>query len=82
MQSPNEAEATRAHSQPLVLFRTRLGLAVIDLAGSIARPNVAQAAGRLLREVVVAGDGYAARDVRSLRDSWRSVSGRPPATVW
>jgi hypothetical protein len=47
----------------LVVFRTRLGLTAIDLAGGVDHPTVAQAADRLLREVVTAGDGYAARDV-------------------
>jgi hypothetical protein len=47
----------------LVVFRTRLGLTAIDLASGVDHPNVAQAADRLLREVVTTGDGYAARDV-------------------
>jgi hypothetical protein len=47
----------------LVVFRARLGLTVLDLAGGVEQPNAAQAAGRLLGEAVEAGDGYAARDV-------------------
>jgi hypothetical protein len=47
----------------LVVFRTRLGLTAIDLAGGVDHPNVAEAAAHLLHEVVAAGDGYAARDV-------------------
>jgi hypothetical protein len=47
----------------LVVFRTRLGLTAIDLAGGVDHCNVAQAAAHLVREVVAAGDGYAARDM-------------------
>ncbi len=46
----------------LVVFRTRLGLTVIDLAGG-GQPSAAQAVARLVGEAVAAGDGYAARDV-------------------
>jgi len=47
----------------LVVFRARLGLTVIDLAGGITQPHAAQAAARLVHETVAAGNGYAARDV-------------------
>jgi hypothetical protein len=47
----------------LVVFRARLGLTVIDLAGGADQFNVAEATARLLDELVTAGDGYAARDV-------------------
>jgi hypothetical protein len=47
----------------LLLFRTRLGMTVIDLTSGVERSGAAQAATRLLGDAVVAGDGYAARDV-------------------
>ncbi|SBW22521.1 hypothetical protein FDG2_2765 [Candidatus Protofrankia californiensis] len=47
----------------LLVFRGRLGLTVIDLAGGVEQPDAAQAASRLVGEAVAAGDGYAARDV-------------------
>lgn len=47
----------------LVLFRTRLGLAVTDLASGVDPPIAAQAATHLIHEAVAARDGYAARDV-------------------
>ncbi|WP_204050722.1 hypothetical protein [Microbispora siamensis] len=46
-----------------VVFRTRLGLAVVDLVGSMERPEASRAATRLVSEAVAAGDGYVARDV-------------------
>lgn len=48
---------------PLLVFRVRLGLTVIRLAGSIERSAAAQATTRLASEVVMSGDGYAAREV-------------------
>jgi hypothetical protein len=47
----------------LIVFRTRLGLTVIDLAGDLEQPSAARAAARLVTEAVTARDGYAARDV-------------------
>jgi hypothetical protein len=46
-----------------LVFRARLGLTVIDLAGNVDQPNAARAATRLMSEAVAAGDGYVARDV-------------------
>lgn len=48
---------------PLLVFRVRLGLAVVHLAGGVERPAAVQAATRLVSEVVESGDGYAAREV-------------------
>ncbi len=48
---------------PLLVFRVRLGLTMIRLAGSVEQPATAQAATRLASEVVMSGDGYAAREV-------------------
>lgn len=50
-------------ARELVVFRTRLGLTMIELAGGVEQPHTAKAAARLVHEVVAAGDGYAARDV-------------------
>ncbi|MGH3800268.1 MAG: hypothetical protein ACRDTD_09080 [Pseudonocardiaceae bacterium] len=47
----------------LIVFRTRLGLTVLDLAGGVEQPSAAQVTTRLVGEAVAAGDGYAARDV-------------------
>jgi hypothetical protein len=47
----------------LVVFRARLGLTVIDLAGGVQQPGAARAAARLASEVVATSDGYAAREV-------------------
>ena len=50
-------------ARELVVFRTRLGLTMIELAGGVEQPHTAKAAARLVHEVVASGDGYAARDV-------------------
>jgi hypothetical protein len=50
-------------SHELVVFHTRLGLTVIDLAGSIGQPVAARAAARLVNDALMAGDGYATRDI-------------------
>jgi hypothetical protein len=47
----------------LLVFYCRLGMAVIELAGGVGHPDGARAAGRLVDQVVEAGDGCAARDV-------------------
>lgn len=47
----------------LVVFRTRLGLTVLDLTGDVEQSSAAQTANRLVGEAVAAGDGYVARDV-------------------
>jgi hypothetical protein len=52
----------------LVVFRTRLGLAVIDLAGGVEQPDAAQAASRLVNEAIAAEDGYVAREVLANKD--------------
>ncbi|MEV7964722.1 hypothetical protein AB0O34_01915 [Sphaerisporangium sp. NPDC088356] len=52
-----------ALSPGLLIFRTRLGMTVVDLAGGAERPGAARAVARLVGEAVAAGDGYAARDV-------------------
>jgi hypothetical protein len=54
---------TLGRAPELVVFRTRLGFAVVDLAGGVQQPHAARAAGRLLAEAMAAGDGYVARDV-------------------
>jgi hypothetical protein len=50
-------------SPELLVFRTRLGLAVIDLAGGTGQPGTVQIAARLVDEAVTAADGYAAQDL-------------------
>lgn len=47
----------------LVVFRTRLGLTVLDLTGDVEQSSAAHTANRLVGEAVAAGDGYVARDV-------------------
>jgi hypothetical protein len=47
----------------LLVFRTRLGLSLIDLAGGVEHPEAAKVATRLVTEAVKAQDGYAARDL-------------------
>ncbi|MFI7707500.1 hypothetical protein [Nonomuraea sp. NPDC049480] len=49
----------------LVVFHTRLGLTVLDLAGGPGQPDTAPIAARLVSDVLTAGDGYAARDLLS-----------------
>jgi hypothetical protein len=47
----------------LVVFQTRLGLSVIDLAGSATSPAAHPVAARLVQEALVVGDGIAARSI-------------------
>ncbi|GLI00942.1 hypothetical protein Pa4123_62180 [Phytohabitans aurantiacus] len=47
----------------LVVFRTRVGLSLVDLADGADQADVSQATTRLLDEAVTARDGYAGREV-------------------
>ncbi|MGI5293025.1 hypothetical protein ACQEVF_58290 [Nonomuraea polychroma] len=47
----------------LVVFRTRLGLTVLDLTGGPGQPGTGPIAARLVDDVLAIGDGYAARDL-------------------
>ncbi|WP_433498551.1 hypothetical protein ACQP1K_27315 [Sphaerimonospora sp. CA-214678] len=47
----------------LVVFRTRLGLSVVDAVGGVDTVNGRAVATTLIIRAVAAGDGYAARDV-------------------
>ncbi|WP_261575475.1 hypothetical protein [Frankia gtarii] len=46
-----------------VVFQTRLGLSVIDLAGSVTSPTAHTVAARLAQEALTVGDGIAARSI-------------------
>lgn len=59
----------------LLMFRTHLGLTVIDLACGVEQPAVAQAATRLVGETVAAADGYAARDLLAHRGCRKHLTG-------
>ena len=62
----------------LVVFRTRLGLAMVDVVGEPLRPSIARVIARLVDDVIETGDGYAARDILA----HRALRGRltPPKT--
>jgi hypothetical protein len=47
----------------LVVFRTRIGLSVVDLTDGADQADVSQATTRLVDDAVTARDGYAAREV-------------------
>ncbi|MDM4723303.1 hypothetical protein QTQ03_28270 [Micromonospora sp. WMMA1363] len=47
----------------LVVFRTRLALSIIDAIGGLDHPAATSTALHLIRTVLHAGDGYAARDL-------------------
>ncbi|TDC08062.1 hypothetical protein E1267_11350 [Nonomuraea longispora] len=47
----------------LIVFHTRLGLAMIDLADGPDQEAAASIAARLVHDILAAGDGYAARDL-------------------
>ncbi|MDT5025249.1 MAG: hypothetical protein QOE61_1675 [Micromonosporaceae bacterium] len=54
---------TLGRAPELLLFRARLGFAVIDLAGGVGQPQAVKPAAQLVGEAVAAGNGYVARDV-------------------
>ncbi|HLL66735.1 MAG TPA: hypothetical protein VK453_13505 [Micromonosporaceae bacterium] len=51
----------------LIVFRTRLALSIIDAIAEPNHPTVQGTAGELIRAVVEAADGYAARDILAHR---------------
>ncbi|MFC0861664.1 hypothetical protein ACFHYQ_05060 [Sphaerimonospora cavernae] len=58
-----DAYLSLGSASEFVVFRTRLGLTVIDLASGTAHRNAERAATRAVSEAVAAGDGYVARDI-------------------
>lgn len=59
----------------LTLFRTRLGLTVLDLANEAGHPRAAEARTRLIGETLSASDGYAAREVLASQASSARLTG-------
>lgn len=59
----------------LTVFRTRLGLTVLDLANEAGHHRAAEARTRLISETLSASDGYAARDILASQASSARLTG-------
>lgn len=64
----------------LAVFRTRLGLAVLDTLGGPHAPACRSTARALIEEVVAGGDGYAARDLLT-GDGYRDLLTGPESRL-
>ncbi|MFC8850697.1 MULTISPECIES: hypothetical protein [unclassified Micromonospora] len=65
----------------LAVFHTRLGLAIVDAADGLARPDVRDLAADLINQALTCGDAYVARDMLHHREILAVIDARSEAKL-